>query len=243
VYGETKALVATATSGLPVTLTASGACTLTDATLGLVLASDVGSCSVAAKQLGDSSWQASPPASVTVVIGRATGTIDSFADASFEYQPGEDNTVTLTATSKSTSPIVYKLVSGGPHCQISGSTLKQTWNFEDDPPCVIEASVGPDAHYTAASQKATFKLTPTIVFVRSVTYAVSDDGSTVSVHVIFNRPWRLRASSTCGDYQDGDDSLEKDFTLSLSQRPCRITVEPDVYDVYMKVQGKTIDVP
>ena len=32
-------------SGLPVTLAASGACTLADATLGLVIASDVGSCS------------------------------------------------------------------------------------------------------------------------------------------------------------------------------------------------------
>ena len=244
VYGDTKALVATATSGLPVTLAASGAGTLADATLGLVIASDVGSCSVTAKQPGDSNWQASPPVSVTVAIGRAAGTIDDFADASFEYGSRE-STHPPTATSKTTSPVVYRYVGDNPvGCQLSGATLRMRWNLPGGPSCVIEASVAQDSRYTAATKRATFRLTPIVVFVTSVSYTITGDGSTANVHIIFNRPWILQVQTDCGGHSDFDqlDLLEHDVTISLDQRPCNVTVSPSLYDQYMSVQGKTIEI-
>ncbi len=70
VYGAAPiTLTATASSGLPVSYTAAGACTITGSTVNV---SGVGACTVTAYQAGNASWTAAAPVSQSFAINPAT---------------------------------------------------------------------------------------------------------------------------------------------------------------------------
>ena len=102
-------LTATASSGLPVTYTVTGPCSVAGAILTLT---GVGTCSVTAHQDGDSSWDAAPPVTVAFAIAADPGpivvpdpTINTDTDVvspggdvvvtATGFEPGSDVTVTL----------------------------------------------------------------------------------------------------------------------------------------------------
>jgi hypothetical protein len=101
-YGQAPvSLVATASSGLPVTFTASGSCTVAGATLSIVGA---GSCTVTANQAGSTAWLPAAPVSQSF----------SISQASLQVTP--DN---LTKVVKAANPPLTTKISGF----VNGETL------------------------------------------------------------------------------------------------------------------------
>ncbi|HYA15883.1 MAG TPA: choice-of-anchor D domain-containing protein, partial [Bryobacteraceae bacterium] len=72
VYGSTFSVSATATSGLPVTITASGACTMAAGTV--TMTSGTGNCTLAANQLGNSNYNPAPQVTSTTSAQKAAST-------------------------------------------------------------------------------------------------------------------------------------------------------------------------
>jgi sugar lactone lactonase YvrE len=93
-YGDSPFTVAaTATSGLPVTLAASGSCTVSGATVAITGA---GSCTLTASQGGDSNFKAATPVAVTVPIAKAQATL-TLGTLNYVYD-GSPKTVPVTST-------------------------------------------------------------------------------------------------------------------------------------------------
>jgi hypothetical protein len=67
IIGSTYAPSATASSGLPVTLGASGACAYNSST-GVVTLNAIGTCTVTANQAGDDNYEAAPQATQTISV-------------------------------------------------------------------------------------------------------------------------------------------------------------------------------
>ena len=70
VYGDTRTVIATASSGLKVGLSAGGACQFANADLGLLKATGVGTCTVTARQDGGPGYRAATPVSVSAQIAQ-----------------------------------------------------------------------------------------------------------------------------------------------------------------------------
>jgi hypothetical protein len=111
-------LAATASSGLPVSFSAStpAVCTVSGSTLNLVAS---GNCSIVASQAGNATFNAAAPVTVTIAVGKASQTI-SFAS------PGNQTLGTvpsaLVATASSGLPVV--ITSNTPAvCTVSGNAL------------------------------------------------------------------------------------------------------------------------
>lgn len=118
VPNQTFPLVATATSGLPVTFSSDtpAICSVLGTTATVLGA---GSCKIDANQAGNSNFQAAPPVSQFVQIGLGNQTID-FTD------PGDqtyvaNGTVALTATA--TSGLTVSFTALSPACSVAGSTV------------------------------------------------------------------------------------------------------------------------
>ncbi len=134
---------ASASSGLPVTFSATGACTVTSATVHITGA---GSCTVTASQPGDAdTWNAAEDVSQTFTIARApqsitVGTTEPkhFGDADFE----------LTATATSHLAVALAVTSGP--CTLSAATSPANVHITGAGTCVITASQGGDSNYLPA---------------------------------------------------------------------------------------------
>jgi hypothetical protein len=148
-------VTATASSGLPVSFSASGACTSSGATVTLT---GVGSCSMTASQAGDASYQAATPETRAFAVTKASQTI------SFGALPNV--TVTsppfpVTATASSGLPVSF---SASGSCALSGSTLTVTGVGS----CTVTASQpGNDTFAAAPSVQQSFTVTNGQVFVPS----------------------------------------------------------------------------
>jgi hypothetical protein len=129
---------ASATSGLPVTYSASGACSVTGE--GLVQVGAPGECTVTAHGVGGSDYL--PPARVsqTFAVGKASQSIE-FVVAEHHY--GEAD-FTISATATSGEPVSFKRQAG--ECTVSGSTVHITGTGT----CTIVASQAGNADYEAA---------------------------------------------------------------------------------------------
>jgi hypothetical protein len=139
IYGEPAFTPgASATSGLPVTYTASGACSVSGE--GLIQVGAPGECTVTAHGVGGSNYL--PPARVsqTFTVGKASQSIE-FAVAEHHY--GEAD-FTISATATSGEPVSFKRQSG--ECTVSGSTVHITGTGT----CTIVASQAGNADYEAA---------------------------------------------------------------------------------------------
>lgn len=128
---------ATATSGLPVSFSASGNCTVIGTTVSLTGA---GSCTITASQAGDAIWYMAPNVSQSFSIAKGNQTI------TFGVLPEKtlgDPAFVVTATA--TSGLTVTFVASGT-CTVSGNTVSLTGVGL----CTITASQAGDANWNAA---------------------------------------------------------------------------------------------
>ena len=146
---------ATASSGLAVTFTASGSCTVNVTSVHITGA---GSCSIRASQTGDANYDPAPDVDRQFAIGKADQTITfaalaakTFSDADFSVAATSSSGLTVTFTA-----------SGA--CSVSGSLVHITGAGS----CTVRASQAGDTNYNAApdvDQPFTIgKATQTITF-------------------------------------------------------------------------------
>jgi MBG domain/MBG domain (YGX type) len=174
-YGDPDfAVSATASSGLSVSFSATGNCTVSGATVHITGA---GSCTITASQGGNGNYNAAPDVARTFSIAKANQTITFNALAGKTYG---DADFTVSATASSYLPVSF---SAAGNCTVSGSTVHITGAGT----CTITASQGGNANYNAAADvsrsfaiakaQATLTIDPSSL---SKTYNGSPQGVSVS---------------------------------------------------------------
>src|SRR5205807_1768225 len=143
---------ASASSGLPVSFSASGQCTVTSPSPGTVHITGAGSCTITASQAGNSTYNPAPDVQQTFSIAKANQTITfgaiankTFGDPDFNLNPAvsSDLSVSLAASGNCT---VTSPAPGAVHLTGAGS-------------CTITASQPGDANYNpAASVSRSFSI-------------------------------------------------------------------------------------
>jgi hypothetical protein len=189
VYGEAPFTIsATASSGLPVSFTATGACTVSGNTVTITTG---GTCTITANQAGDTNYNAAPAVSQTFTIARAAQTITfaEIADQSFANSP-----LTLNATASSGLAVSYT-ASGA--CTVSGNVV----TFTGLGLCTITASQAGNSSYLPANDVThTFEITKaeqTITFAPLPDRAITNPTFTVVATASSGLPVTLTASGTC----------------------------------------------
>jgi mono/diheme cytochrome c family protein/cytochrome c556 len=143
----TPVLVATATSGLPVTITSTttAVCTVANTTLTLVAP---GTCSLRATQDGDANYTAAVPVVNTLTVASATGVVLPSQTITFA-SPGAQTVgtpATLSATSDSGLAVVFASTTPSV-CTVSGNTLTPLAAGN----CTITADQAGNASFAAAA--------------------------------------------------------------------------------------------
>jgi hypothetical protein len=133
------AITATSSSGLPVTFSATGSCTVSGST---VHVTGAGSCSVTASQPGDANWNPAPDVvqSFTIAMADQAITFAPIPDHAFG-----DPDFTIGPTASSGLPVSLA-VGAGSQCTLSGTTVHITAAGS----CSITASQAGNANYNAA---------------------------------------------------------------------------------------------
>ncbi len=139
-------VVATASSGLPITFSSSGACFNKGATY--TIDSATGTCTVTMNQAGNGNYTAAPTVTErTTVAAAQTPTVSVTAPASAPYQ----STFTVIATTNaSTTPTIT--AAPATVCTISGTTVTMVNGIGT---CTVTAKWAADDVYKAATAKAT----------------------------------------------------------------------------------------
>jgi len=158
VYNSNFTVAATASSGLPVTLTSAGSCTNVGATY--TMTSGTGTCSVIANQSGNSNYSAAPPVTQTTTATKASQTI------TFTTPPpasaGYDSSFTVAAAATSGLSVTYANLGV---CTNSGATYTMTAGSGQ---CEVVVNQSGDTDYSAAPQLDALvnakKGTPTATF-------------------------------------------------------------------------------
>lgn len=143
VYNTSFTVAASASSGLAVTFTASGACTVSGAKY--TMTSGSGSCLVYANQAGNNSYKAAPQVTQTVTAAPATQTITVTTPAPSSAVLG--STFTVAATASSGYTVAYGS-SGG--CTNSGATYTMAASGSTN--CTVTFNQGGNNDYKAAPQ-------------------------------------------------------------------------------------------
>jgi hypothetical protein len=148
-YGDADFTVsATASSGLPVSFSATDNCTASGSTVHL---NGAGSCTITASQSGDSTYAPAADVSQTFAIARGSQAITFAALADKTYG---DPDFTLSATASSGLPVSFAATG---NCTVSGSTVHLTSAGS----CTITASQAGNANYTAAADvQRSFTINP-----------------------------------------------------------------------------------
>ncbi len=135
---------ATASSGLPISFTVSGTCTLSGSST--VVMAGAGTCTVYANQSGSSSYLAAPQVQQTFSIAKLSQTITFPDPGNFDKN---DPPFPLSATSTSGLAITYTVdPSSASICSVSGNMVTA---FERGD-CVVHADQAGNANYLAATQ-------------------------------------------------------------------------------------------
>ncbi len=139
-YQATFPVLATASSGLPVTISASGACSLAGGTV--TMTSGIGTCTVRFTRPGDGNYQAAPPVVQSTAAQKLSQTI-----ALTQAPPATalfNTTFAVAATASSGRPVAIA-VSGA--CARNGSTVRMTSGTGT---CTVTLSEPGNANYLAA---------------------------------------------------------------------------------------------
>jgi hypothetical protein len=248
-YGESKSVVATASSGLPVSYDTSGACQVDNAALGIIRASDVGECSITASQQGDGGWKPATPVTRSVTISKATPAISGFTNQVREY-PQEDFSFALTAASYPGAVIVYSVIAGADVCTLTGATLKVTIDPNTPPSlpytCDVKVDVNESQLFEAASATARFTINPTVLTIRG---DADMTDTTVTVSVTLNRAWGIFVYASCGSPPgEFDGAAQYSFSFDIAApitdtNPCTISVETNQFDGTHNQATVTIKLP
>jgi ABC-type branched-subunit amino acid transport system substrate-binding protein len=149
-------LTATASSGLPVTITSStaGICTVSGVTLTMVT---TGTCTLSASQGGDEDYFEANSVVSNVVLNKITQTIDFTPSNSLNL---DQTPYTLTATASSGLPVTFTSSTTG-ICTVSGFTLTLVTTGT----CTLSASQSGNAIYesTSISQEIMIRSKPSVV--------------------------------------------------------------------------------
>ena len=152
IVGGTYHVLATASSGLPVSLTidaaSTGVCTITGSTVTFIGA---GSCVIAANQGGDGTFAAAPQITQVVLVAAAPGTTaQTITIASAAPSPAVvGGTYGVLATASSGLPVSLTIDAASTSvCTITGSSV----TFIGTGGCVIVANQGGNATFAAAPQ-------------------------------------------------------------------------------------------
>jgi len=139
-YNTTFSVSPTSTSGLTVTVTPSGACSILGSTV--TMTSGTGTCTLTASQAGDTNYNAATNVVRTVTAQKASQTITFAAPAS----PATYNT-SFTVSPTSTSALTVTVTPSGV-CSILGSSVTMTSGTGT---CTLTASQAGDTNYSAAT--------------------------------------------------------------------------------------------
>jgi LysM repeat protein len=182
------AVSAVASSGLPVSFSASGNCTVSGSTVTL---SGVGSCDITASQPGNGMFNPAPPITQSFQITQASQTIN--------FPALSDKTITdppfaVSATASSGLPVSFT-ASGS--CTIAGDTVTLT----NAGSCAITAAQDGNSNYLPAIPVTrTFQVNKagqTITLSTLSDKTISDPPFTVSVTADSGLPVSLSASGVC----------------------------------------------
>ncbi|MGA2845189.1 MAG: choice-of-anchor D domain-containing protein [Candidatus Acidiferrales bacterium] len=142
VYNTTFAATATSSSGLPVTIAATGVCTISSGTV--TMTSGTGTCTLTASQAGNGSFGPAPNVVHTVAAAKATQTI-TFTGVPASAAFGSSFTVAASASSG--LPVT---VTPSGSCTISGALVTMTAGSGT---CSLLASQSGNTNYSAATSK------------------------------------------------------------------------------------------
>jgi uncharacterized cupin superfamily protein len=179
---------ATASSGLAVSFSATGSCTVTGATVHITGA---GSCTVTASQAGNANFNAATAVARTFTVAKAGQSITfaAIADRTYGSAP-----FTVSATASSGLPVTFA-ASGS--CSLAGSTLTITGTGS----CTVTASQGGDGNYDAAAPVSrTFaiaKAAQTITFAPLVNKRLGDPDFALSASASSGLPVTFTAAGKC----------------------------------------------
>lgn len=135
---------ATASSGLPVSFTVSGTCTLSGSST--VVMAGAGTCTVYADQSGSSSYLAAPQVQQTFAIAKRSQTITFPDPGNFDKN---DPPFPLSATSTSGLAVTYTVdPSSAAICSLSGNMVTPLERGD----CIVHANQAGNANYLAAAQ-------------------------------------------------------------------------------------------
>lgn len=168
---------ATASSGLPVTFTASGDCAVRGATVRLLSA---GKCFVTAHQPGDTAFNAAPDADLRIPIAKASQTIRFPAPASRVYLDPDSQ---IDALSTSGLPITFFALGS---CDVTGTVLQILGAGS----CTLTAQQTGDSNFTAAP-----------IVERTLTILRADQTvsfAPIPARVVGKTSFRLSATATSG---------------------------------------------
>ncbi len=180
--GPTYNVTATATSGLPVTLTidatASTVCSIAGSTVSFI---GVGTCVIDANQAGNANYNAAPQVQQSFAVAKSNQTI-SFTSTAPAAAVVAGPTYNVTATA--TSGLVVTLTidaTASTVCTLAGSTV----SFIGAGTCVIDANQAGNANYNAAPQvQQSFvvsKQNQTISFTSTAPATAQNGGATYTV--------------------------------------------------------------
>jgi len=147
--GTPTALVYSATSTLPVTVTSNSTsiCTVSGTTVSVVA---VGTCSITASQAGDANYNAATSVTKTFVISKTQDTL-TFTGATKQFRSGN---FTISASTLSGASVSFTSTTTS-ICTVSGTTVTPVTHGA----CVITATAATDSNYTApANVNATFTI-------------------------------------------------------------------------------------
>ena len=168
---------ASASSGLPVSLAASGSCAISGSNVHI---NGVGSCSITASQSGNSNYDAATDVASSFNIAKAGQTI-SFGSLSNRTFGDSDFAVSATAT----SGLAVSFAAAG-QCTVAGSQV----HLVGAGSCTVTASQGGDSNYNAATEvQRSFQIA-------KAGQAITFDA--IASHVFGDADFALNAMATSG---------------------------------------------
>ncbi len=171
------AVSATASSGLPVSFTSAGACTVSGSTVTLTAA---GSCTITASQPGDANYNAASDVTQPFSVAKGNQTITFGAQANKTFG---DPPFAVSATASSGLPVGFAAAGA---CTVSGSIVTLTAAGS----CTITASQAGDANYNAAADV-------------SQPFTIAKAGQTITFGALANKvfgdpPFAVSATASSG---------------------------------------------
>jgi sulfur relay (sulfurtransferase) DsrF/TusC family protein len=190
--GPSYAVAAGASSGLPVSLSAAGACALAGSTVTFV---GVGTCTLTASQAGSALYEPAPPVQQSFGVGRAPQTV-AFGSSAPSGAVFGDAPYAVSAAASSGLPVA--LAASGA-CSLSGSSV----TLVGAGTCTVTADQAGDALHLAAPQvQQTFavaKAPQSVSFTSTAPSGAVHGGPAypVSVSATSGLPVSLSASGAC----------------------------------------------